>query len=60
MALHYLTFMGRKLENRKKLTPVQIMNSAGMNIVNNIGIFNRSASKNSILNEWHQDEQWLL
>ena len=42
MDLHYLTYMGRNLENRKKLTPVWIMNSANMNnnnIMNSVGIF---------------------
>ena len=42
MSLDYLIFMGRNLENKKKLTPIQIMNSVGMNnmtIVNSISIF---------------------
>ena len=52
MGLHYLTFMGRKLENKKKLTPVRIMNSASINsknIVNNVSIFNDSVVMTSIL-----------
>ena len=47
MGLHYLIFMGRNLENRKKLTPTRIMNSANMhstNIVNNVGVFNDSVA----------------
>ena len=42
MGLHYLTFIGRNLENRKKSTPMQIMNKASINsknIVNIVGIF---------------------
>jgi hypothetical protein len=34
MDLHYLTFIGRNLENNKKPTLVQIMNSANMNSKN--------------------------
>ena len=30
MGLHYLTFIENKLENKKKLTPVQIMHSASL------------------------------
>lgn len=43
--------MGGHFKNRKKSTPIQIMNSANMNvknIVNNIGILNDSATMNSI------------
>ena len=43
MGLHYLTFMGRNLENKKKLMPVRIMNSAALNsenIVISASIFN--------------------
>ena len=46
MGLHYLTFMGRNLENRKKLMPVQLMNC--MNIVNIINIFSDNVTMNSI------------
>ena len=54
MGLHYLTFMGRNLENKKKLMLVQITNSASMNsknIVNRVGIFNDFVARNSILRE---------
>ena len=47
MGLLYPTFMGRNLENKKKLMLVRIMNSTSLNnkiIVNNIGIFNDDAS----------------
>ena len=52
--LHYLTFMGRNLENRKKLTPIQIIYSVDMNsknIMNNVVIFSGSVAMNSISNE---------
>ena len=58
--LHCLTFMERKLEIKKKLTPVQIMNSADMysnNNVNIVGNFSDSVSMNSIFSEWYHDEQ---
>ena len=51
MGLQYLTFMERYLENKKKLTMLRIMNSAGvssMKIVNNVDIFSDSATMNSI------------
>jgi hypothetical protein len=54
MGLHYLTFTGRNLENKKKLTLVQIMNSVGMksmSIGNRVGIFDDSVAMNSIFNE---------
>jgi hypothetical protein len=54
MGLQYLTFIGRNLENRKKLTPVGIMNSIGLyskNIVNTLGIFNDSANINNNFRE---------
>ena len=41
MGLHYLNFMERNVENRKKLTLVQIKSSASLvnkNIVNNVCI----------------------
>ena len=47
MGFHYLTFMGRNLESRKKLTPVRLMNSAGLNnknIMNSVGIFNYNSN----------------
>ena len=50
MGLHYLSFMGRNLDNRKKLRLVRIMNNAGMNskiIVNNVGIFSDSGAVNN-------------
>jgi hypothetical protein len=40
--------MGRNLENKKKLTPIQIMDSVG---TNNVGIFDGSAAMHSILSE---------
>jgi hypothetical protein len=45
--LHYLTFMGRILENKKKLMPVRIMNSVGLNrkrILNSVRVCNNSFS----------------
>ena len=51
MGLHYLTFMGRNLENKKKLTPVCIMNCAGLNskiIMNSAGIFINSALSSNL------------
>ena len=54
MGLHYLTFMGRNLENRKKLTHVRIMNRVGMNnknVVNSVFLFNDSVAMNSISSE---------
>ena len=50
MGLHYHTFMGWNLEDRKKLTPVWIMNSGGFNnknIVKSVGVFNISVALNS-------------
>ena len=47
MGLHYVTFMGRNLKNKKKLTPVWITNSTGLNskkIVNTVGNFNDSST----------------
>ena len=44
--LHYLTFMGTNLENKKTLMHVQTMNSVSMNnknIVNILGMFNDNA-----------------
>ena len=49
MGLHYLTFAVRNLEITKKLTPVRIMNSAGLNsknIVNNVNMLNDSVVMN--------------
>jgi hypothetical protein len=43
MHLQYLTFMGRNLENRKKLKPIWITISVGLNsenIVNSVDLFN--------------------
>ena len=51
MDVHYLTFMGRNLENKKKMMPIQRMNSVGINnknIVNSVNIFNVSVAMNSI------------
>ena len=47
--LHYLTFMGTNLENKKTLMHVQTMNSVSMNnknIVNILGMFNDNAIMN--------------
>ena len=47
MGLHYLTFMGGNLNNREKLTLVQIVNSVDLyttNIENSVGIFNDGLS----------------
>ena len=54
MGLHYLTFMGRNLKNRKKLMLVHIMNSVSLNsknIVNGVGILNESVVINNIFME---------
>ena len=62
MGIHYLTFMGRNLEYKKKLMLVQIMNNAGMNSMNNNvmnsmnivssgGIFGDNATMNDSFNE---------
>ena len=54
MGLRYLTFMGRNLEFMKKLTPIQIMNSAIMisiKIMNDVSFSNDSATMISILGE---------
>ena len=54
MGLHCLTFMGRKLKIKKKLTRVQIMNSADMNSNNNMNIvdnFNDIVVMNSVFSE---------
>ena len=45
MGLHCLTFMGRHVENKKKVRPVRIMNNVGLNsknITNSVGICNDS------------------
>ena len=50
MGLHYLTFMGRKIENRKKLTFVRMMNSVNLiskNNKNSVGVFEYSVAMNS-------------
>ena len=50
MGIHYLIFIGRNLEKRKKLMPIRIMKSVGLNsknIVNSVGIFNVSAASNN-------------
>jgi hypothetical protein len=46
--------MGRNLENRKKLMPVQIMNNVdlnSMNIMNNVSTFNDSDTMNNIFKD---------
>ena len=50
MGLHYLAFVERNLENKKKLTMVRITNSVGFirkNIVNSVNIFNDDDAMNS-------------
>ena len=52
--LHYLIFMGRNLEKKRKLTPVRIMKSVhfnSKNIVNTVGVSNDSDAMNSVFNE---------
>ena len=52
IGLHYLTFMRRNLENKKKLTLVWLMNSVGMNstnIVNIVGILTYIVAMNNNL-----------
>ena len=42
MGIHYVNFMRRNLENKKKMLLVRVTNNAGlnsMNIVNRVGIF---------------------
>ena len=63
MDLHYLTLMGRNLENNKKLTPVQIMNCVVMNsknVVNIADVFSDCVAIHSILSEEYRDEQSIL
>ena len=63
MCLHYVTFMGRNIENRKKLTRYEIMNHASLiskNIVNSVGIFNDGAPMNSNSKGQYWDEQCFL
>ena len=46
--------MGRNLENKKKLMPLQIMNIAGMkskNIANSVNIFSDNVVMTSTFNE---------
>lgn len=52
MGLHYLTFIGRNVENRKKVMLVQINSTAIMNsknIVNNVSKCNGFDAMNNIL-----------
>ena len=55
MDLHSLTFMGRNIENKKKLMLLGLMNSVHMlnskSIMNSVGIFSDSATMNSNFNE---------
>ena len=51
MDFHYLTFMGRNLENTKRLMLIRIMNNACTNIVNSVGNFNISVAMNSVFSE---------
>ena len=59
MGLYYLAVIRKNLENKKKLTPVEIMNSANMthkNIVSTFSIHNDSATVNNSFGEycWYQ------
>ena len=48
--------MGRNIENKKKLMPVQIMTSAGLNsknIVNNVSILNDSVAMTSNFKKYY-------
>jgi len=62
--LHYLTFIRRSLDTiKKKLTPIWMTNSAGMNsknIVTCVGFFNDNTTTNNLIGEYYQDEQCLL
>ena len=52
MGLQYITFIGRNLKIRKKLTSVRIINSTNMNsknIVINVGILNNMYVISSII-----------
>jgi hypothetical protein len=54
MGICYLTFTGRNLKNKKKLTPVQIMKNVSINdknIVNNVGMFDDSDVMNNYFSE---------
>ena len=56
MGFHYLTFMGRNLENREKLRHVHTMNRADLcskNIVNSVGVFSDSVSIDSMYREYY-------
>jgi hypothetical protein len=55
-----LTFVGRSLENKKKLTPVRILNSVNLNsknIMNNVGIFNDGVALNNNFKEYSWNKQ---
>ena len=63
MGLQYLTFMERDLEMQKKLTSVQLMNSASLNsknIMNNVGVANDISVINSMYMEYYWDEHCLV
>ena len=54
---------GRNLEIKKKLMPIWMINSAGMNninIVNNVNIFNDNFAFNSILSHYYQNEKCFI
>ena len=62
MGLLYLTLMERNFKNKKKLTPVRMMNRAGLNnknIMNSVG-FHDSYSININSSESWWDEQYFL
>ena len=46
MGLHYLTFMGRNLDKKKKLALVWIVNSANINTMKNASIFSEYPKMN--------------
>jgi hypothetical protein len=54
---------GRNLESKKKLMPIRMMNSAGMNninIVNNIDISSDNVVLNSIFSHYYHNEQCFI
>jgi hypothetical protein len=70
MGLQHLTFTSRNLQNRKKSTPVGIVNSVGSNcksVVNSVGVFNDADAiysnnivMNSVSYECSLDEQCFM
>jgi hypothetical protein len=63
MGLQSLILMERNLENRKNLTPVQILHSTGLysnNIMNSVNIFNDVSIINSNIQGQYWGEQYFL